>query len=91
MNWLVEPLQNGPGTIPLGQAVVFDNDLGSPSDNYTDASTTDGYMVEDAFEVTNAAIPEFPVVIAGIVVVGTCFGIYYWMRQRRLAYVKVKA
>lgn len=72
-------------------AVVFDNDLGSPSDNYTDASTTDGYMVEDAFKVTNAAIPEFPVVIAGIVVVGTCFGIYYWMRQRRLAYVKVKA
>lgn len=72
-------------------AVVFDDDLGSPPNAYADVSTTFGYMVEDAFEVTNAAIPEFPTVIAGVVVAALSFGIYYWMRQRRLAYVKVKA
>ena len=28
-------------------------------------------------------------VIAGIGVAGLCFGIYYWMRKRRLSYVRV--
>ena len=46
------------------------------------------YIVEDSFDVEQSAIPEFPTVITVIVVAGLCFGIYYWMRKRRLAYVK---
>jgi len=45
-------------------------------------------MADDSFYVAQAAIPEFPTVMAGIMVAGICFGIYYWMRKRRLAYVK---
>ena len=45
-------------------------------------------MANDSFYVAQSAIPEFPTVMAGIMVAGLCFGIYYWMRQRRLAYVK---
>ncbi len=72
-------------------AVVFDEEFipaeGAPTD-YNQAAITAGYVVEDSFTVTDAAIPEFPTVIAGIVVAGMCFGIYYWMRKRRLAHVK---
>ncbi len=74
-----------PGT---WHAVVFDSEFGSPPTNYNDVATTAGYVVEDSFTVDAAAIPEFPTVIAGIIVVGLCFGIYYWMRKRRLAYDK---
>lgn len=45
-------------------------------------------MAGDSFYVAQSAIPEFPTVMAGIMVAGLCFGIYYWMRKRRLAYVK---
>ena len=69
-------------------AVVFDDDLGTPPPSYADTPSTDGYMVEDSFEVSASAIPEFPTVMAAIVVTGLCFGAYYWMRKRRLAYVK---
>ena len=69
-------------------AVVFDTNYGSPSENYTAAATNPGYVVEDSFGVQASAIPEFPTVMAGIMVAGLCFGIYYWMRKRRLAYVK---
>lgn len=74
-----------PGT---WHAVVFDDDLGSPPDTYAECSGAAGYMVEDDFEVAESAIPEFPTVIAGIAVAGLCFGIYYWMRKKRLASVK---
>lgn len=47
-----------------------------------------GLMANDSFFVEASAIPEFPTVMAGIMVAGLCFGIYYWMRKRRLAYVK---
>ncbi len=43
---------------------------------------------DDSFEVLPSAIPEFPTVITAIGVVGLCFGIYYWMRKKRLVYVK---
>jgi len=43
---------------------------------------------EFQFEATAAAIPEFPTGLAAIVVAGLCFGIYWWMRKRRLAHVK---
>jgi len=52
------------------------------------APDTYGLMANDSFYVAQSAIPEFPTVMAGIMVAGLCFGIYYWMRKRRLAYVK---
>jgi hypothetical protein len=36
-----------------------------------------------AITVQENAIPEFPTVIAGILVLGACGGIYYWMRRRK--------
>jgi len=61
-----------------------------PSDYSTAVVDPDYYelMANDSFFVAQSAIPEFPTVIAGIMVAGLCFGIYYWMRKRRLAYVK---
>lgn len=67
---------------------VFDDDLGSPPGTYAACSGTAGYVVEDSFEVTPEAIPEFPTVMAGITVAGLCSVIYYFMRKRRLAPVK---
>ncbi|MBI3931310.1 MAG: hypothetical protein HY325_04740 [Chloroflexi bacterium] len=72
-------------------AVAFDEDLlpgGGPPTNYSDAATTTGFVTDDSFEVTVAAIPEFPSIIASIVVAGLCFVIYYWMRKRQVAYVQ---
>jgi uncharacterized membrane protein len=63
-------------------AVVFDDDLGSPPNTYAECSGAAGYMVEDSFEVTESAIPEFSTVITAIAIPGLCFGIYYWMRKR---------
>ncbi len=63
-------------------AVVFDTEFGSPSDNYTAATTAPGYTIEDSFEITAAAIPEFPTVFTAIGVAGLCFGIYWWMRKK---------
>jgi len=56
----------------------------------TAVADPDGYelLANDSFTVQPSAIPEFPTVMAGIMVAGLCFGIYYWMRKRRLAYVK---
>jgi len=42
------------------------------------------YVADDEFDVAASAIPEFPAAIAGIGVAGLCFGIYYWMRKRKL-------
>jgi len=44
-------------------------------------------IANDTFTVTPEAIPEFPTVIAALVVAGLCFSIYYWMRKR-LGYAK---
>ena len=73
--------------------------LVQPSSGYTGFGTesyatitaspaTYGLLADDSYTVEESAIPEFPAVIAGIAVAGMCFGIYYWMRKRRLAYVK---
>jgi len=43
-----------------------------------DTSYTGGY----AFYAAESAIPEFSTVFTGIMVLGLCFGIYYWMRKR---------
>jgi len=69
-------------------AVAFDIG-GSPPTTYAACSGAAGYVVEDDFIVDTDAIPEFPTVFAAIGVAGLCFGVYYWMRRRRLAYVRV--
>ncbi len=46
------------------------------------------YTADGAVKWDATAIPEIPTVIAGIAVAGLCFGIYYWMRKRRLARVR---
>ena len=72
-----------PGT---WHAVVYDDDVASPPSTYT--ANDPNSIRETTFTVTQEAIPEFPTVMAAIVVAGLCFGIYYWMRKRRLAYAK---
>jgi len=47
------------------------------------APDTYGLLANDSFIVEQSAIPEFPTVLAGVAVAGSCFGIYYWMRKRR--------
>ena len=74
---------SAPGT---WHAVVYDNDVATPALTYTPNDPVS--IRECTFVVTQDAIPEFPTVMAGIMVAGLCFGIYYWMRKRRLAYVK---
>jgi len=67
---------------------TYDPDTYNPSDPNLvadDTSYTGGY----AFNAAASAIPEFPTIMAAIGVAGLCFGIYYWMRKRRLGYVKV--
>ena len=62
-----------------------------PSDYNTAVGAPETYnlIANDSFTVQPSAIPEFSTVIAGIVVAVTCFGIFYWMRKRRLAHVKI--
>ncbi len=79
---------NSGATVGLWHAVVFRTGS-TPPTYYNDAAGTAGYIAADEFDVQAGAIPEFPTVIAGIVVAVTSFGIFYWMRKRRLAYVKV--
>jgi len=61
----------------------------------TSYSTTDSNISGDdvsyppttggsAFNMEAAAIPEFPTVISAIAAMGLCFGIYWWMRRRRV-------
>ena len=52
------------------------------------APDTYGLIANDSFTVNASAIPEFPTVIAGIIVAGLCFGIYYRMRKGKLAYAQ---
>ena len=73
------------------QCTVYYPDTYDPS-SY---SSTDAYIVADdtsysgyAFYMAATAIPEFPAVFAGIAVAVVCFGIYYWMRRKKLAYAK---
>jgi len=64
----------------IWHAVVYKDSVASPPPTYV-SDDPDG-TVEDSFEVTEAAIPEFPTAIAGITVAALCFGIYFWMRKR---------
>jgi len=80
------PTYQESAVIGTWHAVVYKDSVASPPETYI--ASDPNSVVEDSFEVTYEAIPEFPTVIAGIAVAGMCFGIYYWMRKRRLAYVK---
>ena len=70
---------------PASGYTAFD----SSYDTVIAAPDTYGLLANDSFYVAQSAIPEFPTVVAAITVVGLCFGIYYWMRRRRLVYVEV--
>ena len=80
------PTYQESAVIGTWHAVVYKDSVASPPETYI--ASDPNSVVEDSFEVTYEAIPEFPTVIAGIAVAGMCFGIYYWMRKRRLVYVK---
>ncbi|MBA7670994.1 hypothetical protein ES703_79143 [subsurface metagenome] len=67
-------------------AVVYQDSIGEPANTYT--ASDNNSVMEVAFTVEQSAIPEFPAVIAGVVVAGMCFGIYCWMRKRNLGYVR---
>ena len=69
------------------KAVVFYPATEPAPSDYAAALTSDYFVIEDTFTVYEG-IPEFPTIFAAIVVAGLCFGIYYWMRKRRLVYVK---
>ncbi|MFC2059410.1 hypothetical protein ACFLTS_07250, partial [Chloroflexota bacterium] len=73
---------DSPGT---WHAVVY-KDPNSPPQTYNPVDVN--IIADDDFEVAESAIPEFSTVMTGIAVVGICFGIYYWMRKRRLAHIK---
>lgn len=64
------------------RAVVFDTAIGSPPSTY--AAGAGGAIVDIPFEVLNGAIPEFPAVIASILVAGLCF-ITYWQLRKKSA------
>lgn len=48
----------------------------------TASPDTYGLVANDSFYVAISAIPELPTVMAGIMVAGFCFGIYWWMKRR---------
>jgi len=84
-------LDSLPAIFGTWHALVQPFGAGSFPGTYAEAiADPDGceLLADDSFLVQESAIPEFPTVMAGIMVAGLCFGIYYWMRKRRLAYVK---
>jgi hypothetical protein len=76
------PPYQGSAIAGTWHAVVYKDSVASPPETYI-ASDPDS-VVEDYFEVTSEAIPEFPTVISAIAVAGVCFGVYYWMRRRKV-------
>ncbi|MFC1995388.1 hypothetical protein ACFLVM_00710 [Chloroflexota bacterium] len=72
-----------PGT---WHAAIFDKQYGDPPVTYDLVAAAAGYVVDDAFEVQAAAIPEFPTILSAIVVSGVCFSIFYLLRRRRIVH-----
>ena len=73
---------NYEGTVVAGtwHVVVYEDPTAPPEVGYI--ASDPNRVVEDSFEVTSGAIPEFPTVVAVLAVAGACFGIYYCMRRR---------
>jgi len=76
---------DGTDTDGTWYATVYNDQIYTPGTH--DPNDTK-LVVDDSFTVQQSAIPEFPTVVAAIAVAGLCFGIYYWMRKRRLAHAK---
>ena len=72
----------GSATANSWKALICDTGY-DPAATY-DAFTASEKIAEDTFTVAASAIPEFPTAMAGFAVVIMCFGLYYWMRKRRL-------
>lgn len=86
-NCQCRPADYGSSSYGTWNAVVYKT-TGTMPASYNLVSTGDAdYTVTDSFTVQQAAIPEFPTVMAGVMVAGLCFGIYYWMRKRKRANV----
>jgi len=68
----------------MWHAVVYKDPTAPPA---TYVANDPNNVVEDSFAVTQAAIPEFPTILAAIAVAGICFWIYYWIR-RKMIYVE---
>ena len=82
------PADYGSSSYGIWHAVVYETTETMPA-SYDLVSTSNAtYTVSDNFTVQPAAIPEFPTVMAGVMVAGLCFGIYYWMRKRKRANVQ---
>jgi hypothetical protein len=85
---LIAPSDYPDASYGTWHAVVYKT-TGTMPTSYDLVSTDDAaYTVTDTFTVNAPAIPEFPAPIAAVTVVGTCFGIYYWMRKGRPARVR---
>ena len=71
-------VSSAPGT---WHCVVL-NTTGSAPNTYDEAKADANYTVDDAFEVEQSAIPEFPTVVAAIAVCMLCAVAYVVMRRR---------
>jgi hypothetical protein len=67
----------------LWHAAVYSGE-DSPSIIYNKNDTK--IVVQDGFTVEESAIPEFPAILASMVVAGMCGGIYIWMKKRKMVY-----
>jgi len=83
----ITPSDYGSSTAGTWHSVIYKTN--APPLTYASVSTGDAdYVIQDSFTVQASAIPEFPSPVTAIIVLGVCFGIYYLMRKRRMAYVK---
>ena len=61
--------------------VIVCDQAHTPPSTYS--STWTYTLREDTFTVQETAIPEFPTVMAAIVSLSLCVGVYLWLRRRR--------
>ncbi len=85
---LCRPADYGASSYGTWHAVVYKTTGTMPASYDLVSKADSAYVVTDSFTVQQAAIPEFPTVIASIVVAGICFGIFYWFRKRKREAVK---
>ena len=80
---LCRPADYGSASYGTWHAVVYKTTGTMPASYDLVSKADSAYAVTDSFTVQQAAIPEFPTVIASIVVAGICFGIFCWFRKRK--------
>ncbi|MFC1993132.1 hypothetical protein ACFLV3_04920 [Chloroflexota bacterium] len=84
----IQPSSYSSATDGTWHAVIYKGSSTPASYLSVDQNNAD-YVITDSFNVTAAAIPEFPTILSAVFVVGACFAIYYWMRRRGAAHVQV--